>query len=98
MTPLLALTIRLADPAIGAMVDIREHLFLLGLSRLIYGLPHQAELSIVVHGKSVWLHCNYRTERAVLAPVLAARNRELSACLVQLYTAQQRQVKRDGAR
>lgn len=76
------------------MLAIREHLFLLGLSRLIYGLPHQTEVSIVVHGKSVWLHCNYRTERAVLA----AQNRELSAYLVQLYTAQQRQVKRDGIR
>ena len=45
MTPLLALTIRSAEPAIGVMLAMREHLFLLGLSRLIYGLPHQTEES-----------------------------------------------------
>ncbi len=27
------------------MLAVREHLFLLGLSRLIYGLPHQTEES-----------------------------------------------------
>jgi hypothetical protein len=36
--------------------------------------------------------------RARLAPVLAEQICELSAYLVLLYTAQQRQVKRDGAR
>ena len=36
----------MADPAIGAMLAAREHLFLLGLSRLIYGLPHQVKESV----------------------------------------------------
>ena len=82
------LTILLPEPIISAMLALREHLFLLGLSRLIYGLLHQTEENMLVHGKSVWLHCNYRIERAVLAPVLAARDRELSSYLLQLYTAQ----------
>jgi coproporphyrinogen III oxidase-like Fe-S oxidoreductase len=35
----------LADPAIGAMLAVREQLFLLELSHLIYGLPQQTEES-----------------------------------------------------